>query len=89
MLLQPFFGLLVSEEKAVSDAYARGSFDILLSASVVFVSHMHNRSSFTTIGLLTEYTNEVFLDFSGYPTDCTLLPRTVFSITSAFAFHET
>ena len=89
MLLQPLLGLLISEEKPVSNANTRGAFNILLSSSVVFVAHVHNRGSFTPIRLLAENTNEVLLNFGRYSADCALLPWTVFSVACSFALHET
>jgi hypothetical protein len=80
--------VLISEEKTVSYTYTCGALDVLLSPSVMFIAHVHDRSSLTPILLLAENANEVFLNFSRNSTDRSLLPWTVFSVACSFSFHE-
>jgi len=89
LLLQPLLGLLVSEEKTISDTNACCALNVLLSAGLVFVSHVHNRCGLASVRLLAENTFEVLLNFGRHSSNSSLLPRTVLSIACSFTFHET
>lgn len=64
-------------QQALTNADTRALFDILLGAGLMLVAHVHNRSCFTSIGLLTEKAIEILLDQCCDPAHCPLLSRAI------------
>lgn len=86
LCLKPLFCRVVSVKQTITNTDTGTLFNILLRAGLMLVAHVHDCSSFTSIGFQTEEAIEVLLDLSCDPSHRPLLTRTVLA-TVSFPLH--
>lgn len=73
-------------QQALPNTYAGALLDVLLCASLMLITHMHDGSSLASVRLRAEETIEVLLYLSCNPPHCSLLTWSVLALIS-LALH--
>lgn len=80
LCLEPLFSGIVCVQQALPYTYPSALLDVLLRASLMLITHMHDGSSLASVRLRAKETIEVLLDLSCNPPHCSLLTWSVFAL---------
>ena len=77
LTFQPLFLTALCVEQALTHTDSRITLYVLLGASLMFISHVHDSSGFTAVHFIAEEAAELLMDLTSRPSDSPLLTGTI------------